>query len=90
MKWISVKDKLPIESTPMNIHRVIVWDSKKKDWYVGWYVGSLLNRWYVEGSPSSQENITQWMEVIKPLRGQMEHGVVIDDAGYGEGINDNL
>ena len=66
-KWVSVKDKLPKESTAMETHRVIVWDHYRKLWAVGWYIGSHLNQWCIEGSPNAQENISHWAEITPPV-----------------------
>ena len=65
-KWISVKDRLPKHSTAMETYRVIVWDSERKYWTVGYYIGGCLQQWRIEGSPNAQENISYWAEITSP------------------------
>ena len=67
-KWISVKERLPKLSTPLELHRVVVWDSFRGYWLVGWYFGGHLNEWRVDGSPSKQDGITHWMEITPPMK----------------------
>ena len=68
MNWISVKDKLPEPSNPLEIKRVLVWmPSFGEEWKVGWMFQfpQKGNVWRIEGSPSDWP-ITHWFPVQPP------------------------
>lgn len=65
MKWISVKEKLPKLSTPMEIKRVLVW-RERSGVCMGWRTEF---QWYIDGSPSDwTDEIFYWMPLPKRPR----------------------
>jgi hypothetical protein len=56
-RWISVKERLPEKSTPMQYNWVLVWFRKQV--IRGYY--SSLGTWHIEGSPSDfSDEVMLW------------------------------
>ena len=62
-RWIPVTERLP-----ENFRYVLLWDSLDKDFFMG--VLRDNNEWYVPGYQDEPFNVTYWMPLPEPPKGE--------------------